>query len=124
PAGVQGLQVPRMSSQLRFTDGGRTFDRQEEIELITAGVDVGSSTSHLAFSHLVLQRAGNGYIVSSRRSLFESEIVLTPYEGDLTIDAARLKKFVSRQYATAELRPDDVDTGVLIMTGVAARREN
>src|SRR5690606_17588988 len=113
-----------MSSQLRFTDRGRTFDKEEEIELVSAGVDIGSCTSHLVFSLLVLQRSKNRYVVSSRETIFESEIQLTPYAGDLTIDATRLQEFIARQYSAAGLRPEQIDTGVLIMTGVAARREN
>jgi ethanolamine utilization protein EutA len=42
----------------------------------------------------------------------------------LTIDVAALGKFIERQYARARLKRDDIDTGALILTGVAVRRRN
>jgi ethanolamine utilization protein EutA len=56
--------------------------------------------------------------------LFESEVLLTPYRDDASIDAAALGVFIERQYALAGLAPEAIDTGALILTGVAVRRSN
>jgi ethanolamine utilization protein EutA len=42
----------------------------------------------------------------------------------MTIDAAKLGKFIDRQYEIAGLDPAAIDTGALILTGVAVRRSN
>ena len=88
------------------------------------GVDIGSSTSHLVFSRLELSQEGTRYVVKKRTVLSESEILLTPYTDDLTIDTERLGRFINQQYEHAQLKREDVDTGALILTGVAVRRRN
>ena len=120
-------------------DGGRVFfsnvrrslEFEDEIVLVSVGVDIGSSTSHLVFSRLRLERLDNRYIVAERLVLHESEVLLTPYakaadavDGDVTIDAVALRAFVDAQYALAGVTPDTIDSGALILTGVAVRRSN
>jgi len=61
-----------------FTNTGRTLEGEDEIRLLSVGVDIGSSTSHLVFSRLVLERLDSRYIVVSREAFYESEILLTP----------------------------------------------
>ena len=107
-----------------FSSTGRSLEVEDEIRLVSVGVDIGSSTSHLVFSRLVLERLDNRYVVSERAILHESEVLLTPYADDLSIDAGALGDFIRRQYAQAELDPAAIDTGALILTGVAARRSN
>ncbi len=76
------------------------------------------------FSRLVLERLDNRYVVVARETIFESEIGLTPTTEDGSIDAAALGEFIRRQYAASGIAPEAVDTGALILTGVAARRSN
>lgn len=87
-------------------------------------MDIGSSTSQLVFSRLVLERLDDRYVLSERSVLHESDVLLTPYLDDTSIDAAALGAFIDRQYALAKLEPKDIDTGALILTGVAVRRGN
>ncbi len=107
-----------------FSNVRRSLEFEDEIRLVSVGVDIGSSTSHLVFSRLLLERLDNRYVVSERVVLHESEVLLTPYADDQSIDAAALRVFVDRQYALAQLRPDQIDSGALILTGVAVRRKN
>jgi ethanolamine utilization protein EutA len=107
-----------------FTNAGRHIVEEDEIKLTSVGIDIGSSTSHLVFSRLEMKQEGTRYVVKRRTILSESEILLTPYLDDLTIDVAALGKFIDRQYELAGLKRDDVDTGALILTGVAVRRRN
>lgn len=107
-----------------FTGSARYLDAEEEIRLTSVGVDIGSSTSHLVFSRLELRQENSRYVVVSRSVLSESEILLTPYRNNSTIDATALGEFISRQYRSAGLERDGVDTGALILTGLAARRRN
>jgi ethanolamine utilization protein EutA len=107
-----------------FSSTGRTLAEEDEICLLTVGVDIGSSTSHLVFSRLVLERLDSRYVVAERESFYQSDILLTPYAGADEIDAAALGAFIARQYADAKVDPDEIDTGALILTGVAVRRRN
>jgi ethanolamine utilization protein EutA len=100
----------------------------DQIELLTVGIDIGSSTSHLIFSRLKLRRLGqqlsSRFVVVSREALYRSPILLTPYRADYTIDAERLNAFVHEAYAEAGLQQSDVDTGAVILTGEAVKRTN
>lgn len=107
-----------------FSNVGRSLEAEDEIRLLSVGVDIGSSTSQLAFSRLVLERLDNRYVVSERELVHESEVQLTPYSDDTTIDALALRAFIDRQYELARLDPQSIDTGALILTGVAVRRAN
>src|SRR5579862_10018365 len=98
------------------------------LELITVGIDVGSSTSHLMFSRLHLQRMGaqllSRYVVIMRETLYRSPILLTPYTPDYNIDAAKLGEFVHKSYKAAGLETSDIDSGAIILTGEAVKRHN
>ena len=107
-----------------FSSKGRTLEGEDEICILSVGVDIGSSTSHLVFSRIVLERLDSRYVVTVRETFYESDILLTPYTADETIDADALGAFIAKQYADAKVQPDEIDTGALILTGVAVRRSN
>src|SRR5688500_3660855 len=95
--------------------------------LTSVGIDIGSSTSHLMFSQLligypsVLQRKP---IVLERNVIARSPILLTPFSGDWNIEAGPLKDLVEATFREAGLSRDEIDTGAVIITGEAARRDN
>jgi ethanolamine utilization protein EutA len=95
--------------------------------LTSVGIDIGSSTSHLMFSRLligypsVLQRKP---IVLERHVIARSPILLTPFSGDWNIEAEPLRDLVDGTFREAGLSREDIDTGAVIITGEAARREN
>ena len=92
--------------------------------MLSVGVDIGSSTSHLVFSRIVLERLDSRYVVTERETFYASDILLTPYSAENTIDAEALGAFISKEYADAKVDPDEIDTGALILTGVAVQRKN
>lgn len=104
------------------------FYYADNIELTTVGIDVGSSTSHLMFSKLHLQRLGqylsSRYVVVERKVLHRSPILLTPYTPEYTINGDALQHFVSQAYQEAGFTPDEIDTGAIILTGEAVKRHN
>ena len=108
----------------RFSSAEREMVEEDTLRLVSVGVDIGSATSHLVFSRLELERQDNRYVVVGRTVLGESEILLTPYREGNTIDGEALERFIERQYTAAGLRRQDVDTGALILTGVALLRDN
>src|ERR671911_1758181 len=107
-----------------FSNANRHMQEEEKLQLTSVGVDIGSSTSHLVFSRLELTLEGTRYRVTRREVLNESEILLTPYVDDTKIDVEALEAFINQQYRKARNKRDEVDTGALILTGVAVRRRN
>src|SRR5438552_14904640 len=107
-----------------FSSKGRTLEGEDEIVILSVGVDIGSSTSHLVFSRIVLERLDSRYVVTTREAFYQSDILLTPYAAEEEIDATALGSFIDRQYQEATVDPDEIDTGALILTGVAVRRRN
>jgi ethanolamine utilization protein EutA len=107
-----------------FSNANRHMQEEEELRLTSVGVDIGSSTSHLVFSRLQLTLEGSRYRVTKREILNESEILLTPYVDNSRIDVEALEAFINQQYKNAKIRREEVDTGALILTGVAVRRRN
>jgi len=59
-----------------------------------------------------------------RRVAHRSDVMLTPYSSERRIDTEAIGKFIERSYAEAGWSPEDVDTGAVITTGEAARKEN
>ncbi len=101
---------------------------QDHVTLVTVGIDIGSSGTQVIFSRINLRRYGEDltsrYYVVSRETLFQSPVTLTPYSDETRIDDAALGAIIDRAYEAAGVRPDEVDTGVVILTGEALRREN
>ncbi len=100
----------------------------DNVELVTVGIDIGSSTSHLMFSRIRLARLSHllssRFVVVERETLWRSPILLTPYVVGNQIDAARLGEFIADAYAQAGLTHDTVDSGAVILTGEALKRSN
>ena len=58
------------------------------------------------------------------RCMWQSPIMLTPYLPDYTIDTDELAEFFGGCYHLAQVDPDDVDSGAVILTGEAIKRHN
>ena len=100
----------------------------DNVELTTVGIDIGSSTSHLMFARVHLQRLttalSSRFVVVDRKVLWQSPILLTPYLPDYTIDVDELGGFIGGSYAYAGIEPGDIDSGAVILTGEAIKRHN
>lgn len=100
----------------------------EMFSLKSVGIDIGSSTSHLIFSLITLRREGASlsgkFRVTNREVLYRSPIMLTPYTSPTKIDTDKVNAFIQNAYKEAGLTPEDVDTGAVIITGEALKKEN
>jgi ethanolamine utilization protein EutA len=101
---------------------------QDHVSLTTVGIDIGSSGTQVIFSRVNLRRLGEDlssrFYVVSRQTLFQSPVSLTPYQSEERIDEARLGTIIDDSYQAAGVRTEDIDTGVVILTGEALRRDN
>ena len=101
----------------------------DTISLTSVGIDVGTATAQILFSQLILRRLGrelsSRFVVTERHTLYLSPVHLTPYvAGRERIDDRALGQLVDDAYRDAGLSPSDVDTGAIILTGEAIRRDN
>src|SRR5580704_336817 len=101
---------------------------QDHVSLTSVGIDIGSSGTQVIFSRIHLRRLGEDlssrYFVVSRETLFQSGVALTPYRSEEHIDEVKLGDIIDDAYAAAGIHPDAIDTGAVILTGEALRREN
>jgi ethanolamine utilization protein EutA (predicted chaperonin) len=106
----------------------RTIWDQDNVAFKTVGIDIGSSTSHLLFAAVALQRQRQGlssrFVVVGREIVWRSPILLTPFLPDGTIDAQTLGAFIGRCYGDAGLTQREIDSGAVILTGEAIKRTN
>ncbi len=106
----------------------RSIWDQDNVAFTTVGIDIGSSTSHLLFAKVALQRQSQGlssrFVVIGREIVWRSPILLTPFLPDGTIDAAELGEFIRCCYREAGFTQSEIDSGAVILTGEAIKRKN
>ena len=99
----------------------------DTIVLLSAGIDIGTATSQMLVSRIVLKRLGRAhssrYIVDSRESVFDSPVVFTPYLDDVTIDSDALTGTIA-EWLDAAAPEGAIESGVVLLTGEAVRRKN
>lgn len=110
-----------------MSDAGGTYLPPDTIVLVSAGIDIGTATSQLLVSRIVLKRLGRAhssrYIVASREAVFESPVVFTPYLDLYTIDSETLVATITKWLEDAS-SAGEIESGVVLLTGEAVRRTN
>lgn len=98
-------------------------------EINSVGIDIGTSTTQVVFSKIVLENTASGARVPqikiiSKDIVYRSPIYFTPLISLTEIDAVSVKKIVEEEYRKAGLQPKDISTGAVIITGETARKSN
>lgn len=98
-------------------------------ELLSVGIDIGTSTTQLVLSKLYIENMASSFsvprlVIADKKVVYESEIIFTPVLDDNRIDAAFIKAFVEREYHKGGVDKQDIQTGAVIITGETARKEN
>ena len=98
-------------------------------ELLSVGIDIGTSTSSLIFSKLIVENTASNFTVPrisivDKQIIYRSKIYFTPLLSNNTIDAQRIKEIVEFEYDKAGIKKEDISTGAVIITGETARKEN
>lgn len=101
---------------------------QDNIELVSVGIDIGSAGTQVIFSRVQLRRLAeeltSRYFVVERETIYQSPVALTPYVNEERIDDKAIGGLIDAAYESAGVHPDNIDTGAVILTGEALRREN
>jgi len=101
---------------------------QDNITLLSVGIDIGSAGTQVIFSRVQLRRLSEDltsrYFVVNRETVYQSPVALTPYVSEARIDDRAIGGIIDEAYESAGVHPDNIDTGAVILTGEALRREN
>ena len=101
---------------------------QDNISLLSVGIDIGSAGTQVIFSRVQLRRLSEDltsrYFVVNRETVYQSPVALTPYADGERIDDQAIGGIIDAAYEAAGQHPDNIDTGAVILTGEALRREN
>ena len=99
-----------------------------EFDILSVGVDVGSSTSHLVFSKLFLKKDERSvtrrFKIQQRNIVYEGRIIYTPFMDGNKLDINALADFFKAEYKRAGIDPAHIQTGAVIVTGESARKKN
>ena len=101
----------------------------DKTAILSVGIDVGTSTTQVVFSKLQMDNAGGYFSVPrvaivDKEVVYKSEVYMTPLKTDVLIDTDALRDIVAAEFRKAGYRPEDTDSGAVIITGESARKEN
>ena len=97
-------------------------------EILSAGIDIGTTTSQVIFSRLSLEN--NSYTavpnvrIAKKEVIYKSAIHFTPLDADGNIDEEELSRLLMEEYKCAGVRREDITTGAVIITGESSRKIN
>lgn len=98
-------------------------------QIVSAGIDVGTSTTEIVFSHIILENLAANFRVPDvrivdKKIIYRSEVYFTPLLSNTELDAEGIADIVKKEYEKAGMKPQDVQTGAVIITGDTARKVN
>ncbi|MCD6188196.1 MAG: ethanolamine ammonia-lyase reactivating factor EutA [Desulfuromusa sp.] len=98
-------------------------------QILSVGIDIGTTTTQLVFSQLTLENTASLISVPrieiiGKEVVFRSEIHFTPLKSQQEIDDKKIRELIEQDYRSAGITPEQVQTGAIIITGEAARKQN
>lgn len=97
--------------------------------ILSVGIDIGTSTTQVIFSRITMDNMA-GYFsapriaITGKELIYKSKIHFTPLKTPVLLDGDGVRDIVAVEFAQAGFRPENVDTGAVIITGESARKEN
>ncbi|MDU6265458.1 MAG: ethanolamine ammonia-lyase reactivating factor EutA [Anaerocolumna aminovalerica] len=98
-------------------------------ELLSVGIDIGTSTTQLVFSKLMIENIASNFsvpkvVIVDKEIIYRSEIYFTPLRSPTEIDGTKVKEIIEGEYKKAGIEKTGINTGAVIITGETARKEN
>src|SRR5690554_5166581 len=98
-------------------------------KMLSVGIDIGTSTTQLVFSHLTIENVAPAFnvpriIITDKEVVYKSEIIHTPLVNETIVDQDLIQTFVEKEYEKAGIEKEKIQTGAVIITGETARKEN
>lgn len=98
-------------------------------ELLSVGIDLGTSTTQVILSKLRLENSAGAFAVPKveivdKEVVYRSPVHFTPLLSDTRLDGGKIREIVEGEYRAAGVTPEQLQTGAVIITGETARKEN
>ncbi|MBW5444463.1 ethanolamine utilization protein [Cohnella sp. CFH 77786] len=113
----------------RVTKGTQPPASAEDRWITSVGIDIGTSTTKMIVSRLKLARTSGAlslprYGITERLLAYQSPIYETPLRTGDEVDAERIWRILEREYEAAGIRPAELKSGAVIITGETANKKN
>ena len=98
-------------------------------EILSVGIDIGTSTTQVIFSRLGLENEASYFSVPRveivhKTVIYKGAVHRTPLLDHFRLDGDGIRALVEQEFRAAGVRPSQVQTGAVIITGESARKEN
>ena len=98
-------------------------------DILSVGIDIGTTTTSMIVSRLGISNTAASYRVpevsiTTKDIIYRSPLYLTPQKDRDLLDGEAIRQIVEKEYRAAGIRPEDVDTGAVIITGESSLKEN
>jgi len=98
-------------------------------QIVSVGIDIGTSTMEIVFSHITLENLATSFRIPDIRIvdktiIYRSDVYFTPLRSNTELDAEKIAGIVKKEYEKAGMNPKMVQTGAVIITGDTARKVN
>lgn len=100
-----------------------------EQEILSVGIDIGTTTTQLVFSKITVCSIPSSFSIAKvkithKTITYKSKIYFTPLISYEKIDLEKIKKIIILEYKNAGINKKDISTGAIIITGETSRKEN
>lgn len=100
-----------------------------QVTLLSTGIDIGTSTMGMVISRLKIKNTAGMFTVPhmsivDKEVIYKSRIYHTPLLDEYHIDIDRIQQILESEYARANIKPEQIETGAVIITGESAVKEN
>ena len=97
--------------------------------ILSVGVDIGTSTTCVVFSDILIDNSSAAMRlpraeIIEKKVRYRSPVYFTPLLSDTELNVEEIAGIVAREYQSAGISPEDVQTGAVIITGDTARKSN
>ncbi|SCZ04327.1 Reactivating factor of Adenosylcobalamin-dependent ethanolamine ammonia lyase [Alkaliphilus peptidifermentans DSM 18978] len=97
--------------------------------VLSVGIDIGTSTTQLVFSRLTIENTASIMSIPKiqiidKEVVYRSDIHFTPLLSETKINGEAIRKIIELEYIKADIPFEKIDTGAVIITGETARKEN
>ena len=97
--------------------------------VLSVGIDIGTTTTELVFSRIILENTASKFTIPrisivDKQIVYKSDIYFTPLIENDRIDESKIKSIIETEYKKFGVKPQDINTGAIIITGEMTKKSN
>lgn len=101
----------------------------ENETLLSVGIDIGTTTTHLIISKIAIEvEGGFGTVphakISDKKIVYKSPVYFTPLDKRGNIDIDAVAGIINSEYQIAGVSKSDLQSGAVIITGESSKKDN